>query len=931
MSVSEPSNATGRRPGAGSTRRSTLTTPADRFRQVDAIFDEALDLDAIERVAYVERACAGDDGLKAAVLRLLEAHRQSERFLDRPALPFAGSIVKGSEDLLDGITPDPMPERIDQFRIVGLLGRGGMGQVYLGERDDGQFGQRVALKVMQRLSPRLMRRFLDERRILAQLEHPGIARLVDGGVSDEGRPYFAMELVEGEAIDRYCDSHLLDLDARLDLFAAACDAVGYAHQHLVVHRDLKPSNILVAGDGRVKLVDFGIAKALGPADGGSDLTGTGEYLMTPEFAAPEQTRGEPVTTGTDVYALGVLLYLLLSGRHPYELRGLSPAAIERVISEVEPLPPSATFTGPRWAGDAPARARARGSAPERLRRRIHGDLDAIVMKALRKEPGRRYPSVAAFRADLEHFRSGRPVQARPDSPLYRLAKFVGRNRVAVSAGLVATAVLVLAAVFSAVQMHEARRQRDTAVREARQHEAMAEIQTVLAGDMRGADGRPLPANERIFLAERVLTSRYKAEPWLIASVALGLGEQLVSTGDREGSRALLARARAVALGAGLPGDVAVIDCSRAETFAYDDQMDSAASLLAEAAAAMAQVREPSPAMQMSCLLSEGTYNLAAGRPDSAVALQSRAVALSHLLPPGRVRLMPEFRLAEALRGAGRTREASEHQRQILVGLESAGYLGSDELPTMVEQLASTLSELGELAVFDSVVSATMLQVGALRGQQSSGVLNFLHGLALLRLGELDSAEVWFSVARRDTTEGAGGLAWYLPPATTQLLVEQGRIAEARRSLPALPTGTRFRRATGAWLRARILRAEGQRQQAARLLEDTLAVLWGGTPATALSLPFVTAAEWRLEAGDARGADSLATLGRAAAAVDSLALRRSAYAGRAELVRARALVQLGDSAGGRLAAENAVSALAIGYGPTRPLTKAAQALRDSLFR
>ena len=388
--------------------------PTDRYRRVDAVFDALLDVPPDEQMAFAEHAAGDDPEVHAEVLRLLHAHRR-EGFLESP-LPIAGALLD------DAVVPERrLPERVGPWRIVRLLGRGGMGAVYLGERADGQFEQRAAVKIIQRGAPGMLRRFLEERRILALLEHPGIARLIEGGVTADGMPYFAMEPVEGVPLTRYCDEHELSVPRRLELLAQVCDAVSYAHQHLVIHRDLKPSNILVTADGRPKLLDFGIAKLLS-GRAGAALTDTQLPAMTPEFAAPEQVRGEAVSTATDVYALGVLLYVLLTDRYPYDVRGKTFAELVRVICEEEPPKPSS-------------------QALEGRRRELRGDLDLIVLTALRKEPARRYQTPAELAADLRRFHDGRPIQARADSPGYRLAKFAGRNRGALAAGAAVLALL----------------------------------------------------------------------------------------------------------------------------------------------------------------------------------------------------------------------------------------------------------------------------------------------------------------------------------------------------------------------------------------------------------------------------------------------------------------------------------------------------------
>jgi eukaryotic-like serine/threonine-protein kinase len=397
--------------------------PTDRYQRIDAVFEAVLDLPTDEQMAYLTRTAGDDPELQEEVLRLLRAHHRSEGFLDAPAYQVAKPLLEATDLAQAGDVPD----RIGPWRIVRLIGEGGMGAVFLGERADGQFEQRAAIKLIQGGTPGLIRRFIEERRILALLEHPGIARLIEGGLTPGGLPYFAMELIEGVHLHRYCEDHDLSVDRRLELLVEVCDAVSYAHQHLIIHRDLKPSNILVTPAGRVKLLDFGIAKLLS-AETQADHTDTRLPVMTPQFAAPEQVRGEAVSTATDVYALGVLLYLLLTHQYPYDVRDKRMAELTRIICEQEPPKPS---------------ARARES-----RRRLRGDLDLIVLTALRKDPTRRYQSPTALAEDLRRFREGRPILARPDSLAYRTRKFIRRNHAALALAA-ATAVALVGAILVA--------------------------------------------------------------------------------------------------------------------------------------------------------------------------------------------------------------------------------------------------------------------------------------------------------------------------------------------------------------------------------------------------------------------------------------------------------------------------------------------------
>ncbi len=425
-----------------------------RWQRVRDLFAAAVELPAEARGAFLDDACGDDPALRAEVQALLAADSREHSLLD------AGAAEAGFADLLPADAPledTVVGKRIGPWRIVRPIGTGGMGAVYLAERDDGEFRQTAALKLIRRgmNSAEILARFRAERQILARLDHPGIARLLDGGISAEGRPWFTMEYVDGAPIDRYCDEHALDLEDRLGLFADVCDAVRYAQRNLVVHRDLKPGNILVTPDGTVKLLDFGIAKLLDPTDAGlstssAGVTRTGSRPMTPGYAAPEQVRGQPVTTATDVYALGVILYELLTGQRPYSPSDDTPAALEKAILESHP------------------------TRPGLVKKRIPADLDNICLMALRKEPERRYSSAEQLLADLQNFRAGRPVLARPDTVGYRAAKFVRRNRVAVAASGAALVAIVALVAYYTTQLA---RERDRARVEAQKATRVVEFLT----------------------------------------------------------------------------------------------------------------------------------------------------------------------------------------------------------------------------------------------------------------------------------------------------------------------------------------------------------------------------------------------------------------------------------------------------------------------
>ncbi len=430
-----------------------------RFRDADRILDEALDRPASERSDFIAGACADDDELRALVERLLARCDEGDTHLTAGGA-LGGAFAESLGRELAGGSADLTGTVIGRYRVLRELGRGGMAVVYLAERADDEFHQLVALKLLQpgAESEHMLERFHLERRILAVARHPNIAQLLDAGLTDDGRSFLVMEYVEGEAVDRFCDLRRAPLRRRLRIFLEIARAVDYAHRNLVVHRDIKPSNILVTGDGDVKLLDFGIAKLLDDTAG--DLTRTHMRAMTPAFASPEQIEGGPITTATDVYQLGMLLYLLLTGSWPYQTETASEAAILVAIRSEPPRRPSSSAGGRGHNQKFPGApelttdeiAAARSTLPSRLRRDLSGDLDTIVLTCLRKEPERRYPAVAQLISDIERFLDGRTISARPDTFAYRLKTFV-RRHAAATATAAASAVAVVGLVgFYTVQV-----------------------------------------------------------------------------------------------------------------------------------------------------------------------------------------------------------------------------------------------------------------------------------------------------------------------------------------------------------------------------------------------------------------------------------------------------------------------------------------------
>ena len=512
-----------------------------RWQRIRTLFEGALALDEAARPAWLDAQCAGDAELRHEVDALLHADAKAEtQALAMDAVApdlvrdMAASERAGQGQELAG-------KRLGPWRLVREIGRGGMGAVWLAERDDGEYAQQAAVKLVNPGwdAGELLRRFRAERQILAGLNHPHIARLLDGGVSADGKPYLVLEYVDGASIGDHCDRAQLSLAARLELFLDVCAAVAHAHRSLVVHRDLKPSNILVDRDGRVKLLDFGIAKLIEPgADAGVSVL----RAFTPEYAAPEQVRGEPATTGVDVYALGLLLYQLLTGRRAHAPTASTPAAYEQAILTQEPERPSRAVAQTDPA--AVERARARDLDPPRLAAQLRGDLDAIVMKALRKDPAERYASVAALADDIERFLGKRPVAARRGNWRYRARRFLQRHALSTGLAALALAGLIGGLAVALWQADIARRERDAAERAGREARAVSEFLTnVFAeADPGNTDGRDPPASELLRAGVEQIALATDLAPATRSAMYYALGEAQLGRSDYAQGQALMQRA-----------------------------------------------------------------------------------------------------------------------------------------------------------------------------------------------------------------------------------------------------------------------------------------------------------------------------------------------------------------------------------------------------
>ncbi len=607
-----------------------LTTPSEGgsaaaldIARLQELFAEAVALAGPERAELLARVGASDPHMEQSLARLLA----TDQALHGRSLPNLAQValqaLKQEQDLARGGRCETAGDQIGPWQLVRPLGRGGMGTVWLAQRADGQFQRVVALKLISagQETQAIQNRFLRERQILASLNHPNIAKLLDGGVAPDGRPYFVLEYVDGQPITSYCDRHKLRVVDRLRLFLQVCRAVQHAHQRLVVHRDLKPSNIMVTNERMVQLLDFGIAKLLHPdLHGSAELTRPEDQAMTPRYAAPEQIRNETITTATDIYALGVLLYELLTGALPYDVQSQAGHALERAIVEQEPRRPCATLTDPANL-QAKTLASQRGSGLTELTDALAGDLETVLLKALKKQPAERYPSVEALAKDLEAYLDGKPVSARPDSWRYRVGKFVGRHQAAVALSSLAILSLIGALLLSLQQAALARQ-------EAARAEAVG---TFLIGlfeeiDPARGDALGLRARDLLDTGARRIDHELSGDPALQARLNALLGRLLLATGDFNSALDRLDQARGSSALA--PAEAAEAGLDQVRALVLVHRFDEAQGLLQSLQAKV----EPNSASQARLLEASADLAAESGRLEEARALAEQALALWQQLP-----------------------------------------------------------------------------------------------------------------------------------------------------------------------------------------------------------------------------------------------------------------------------------------------------------
>jgi serine/threonine-protein kinase len=796
-----------------------------RWLQIKALFEQSQQQPEAERETWLAGQCANDRDLLRAVLDLLSAQRAAPGIFDGGA---AGVLERLHDD---EPVADLVGQRVGAYRLLRLVGEGGMGCVYLAEREDGDFAQRAALKLIRAefMSDEARMRFVRERKILAGLQHPHIAQLHDGGVADDGTPYFTLEYIEGQPINKYCDACALDIRRRVAIVLQVCAAVAYAHRNLIVHRDLKPSNILVTADGEVKLLDFGIAKLL-DADTGEGKSATLARMMTPEYAAPEQVLGEPITTATDVYAIGVLLYELLCGRLPYARA--DAGAISWAKAVVEEAPESFNRALVREAGTTQrptgeTAAAARGMTLPTLRRALRGDLDRIVQRALAKEPDARYPSVIAIADDLRAFVDGRAISG--GSRRYRMRKFVRRHWLPlVAAATVALVLLASVAViiwearqtqhqaqrtlavsdflyglFTAVNPHEAKG-REVSARElldrgaehiddntALDAEQKAEIEAML-----GRIYFQLGLNEQASkLQERAIKvlSLDSSQSLLLVRTEIERAQALLRVPDHEAAAALAqdARHRIETLADATISDRAAVAYAQADAAIAQGNLSEAKRYADEDLALARKTTDTNPRLLFQALLMSGYASWANSHFEEAESLYREALAIgSGKTGPDDLDVAyAQVFLAKILNAQWRYAEAKQFQEQALAKIEKA--LGRDNRQTTLALRDLGLSNyyLGNYSQARSILEQG---IAALRKSGSANdhlipTMEISLGTLLVESGDPDAAEQVLTdvIGTYNKTAEDKMLAYLATGALAAAHTAQGKLDQAQMELAGL--------------------------------------------------------------------------------------------------------------------------------------------------
>ncbi len=914
-------------------------TEGAAWEVVSALLDELLDADDAQRAARLRQLRAENPALADRMETLLAQHVavQDEQFLEHSAIdPFKLADLIG--------------RTFAGYTLERQLGHGGMGSVWLARRSDGRYEGQAAVKLLNlgSLGRSGAERLRHEANALAKLSHPNITHLIDAGVV-EGQPYLILQYVEGEPIDLYCDARQLSIEARLRLFLQVLAAVSHAHGRLLLHRDLKPSNILVTKDGTAKLLDFGIAKLLereSQTAPPSDLTRLGGGAMTPEYAAPEQMQRAEVTTATDVYALGVLLYVLLIGRHPTASATGTPIEQMRALVEAE-----AKRLSDAALDSYPEIAQLRGTSPLQLTRALRGDLDNIIAKALKKAPAERYGTVDAFARDIQNHLSDEPVTARPDSRVYRLGKFVRRHSFAVAAVSLIVLVLIAGIVGTTWQALEARRQRAEATAQARESarqrdvaqyqaaraEASSEFMSLMLEEV-GPGGKPLTPIELVDRGVQLLDLRYSGEPQFAARMLLQMSRRYMDLGNTEKQSEVLERALVIAKEQNNPDLLADVECTIARTEIDATRYDSAEQHMQSARAALARATDAEVATQVDCLRSESEVSVA--KQDMDAAIDHLAKAQKLLEESDQTRGLQYHAVLTDLGGlyfrTSRFRETLELNQQTLDALDRNGRGGTIGRVTGTINRASVLLRLGEVtraeaAIVDALDRAQRLS----EGKPANPRYVVSHAIILNRLGKSDEAIPRLEAAGREL-RAAGNTTWVLQAdyhlARALMLSGQHErslqlLTEIREVWNKNATANKDRLADLSRTLAEIELAHGRIKEAKEQIDESLKLFGypSAQPALNLTAALTTASRIYSKLSQQQEAEAFA---RAALKIsEGIARERnqSADVGEALLALASIHQAKGDGAAAKDSAQQAVEALSNALGQSHPLTHQALSL------
>ncbi|HTI05066.1 MAG TPA: serine/threonine-protein kinase [Gemmatimonadales bacterium] len=901
------------------------------WAKVAPLLDQALDLPRAAREAFVARVRAESPAVADELERLLIAEASpSPDLLATAAVP---------EQYRRGLAG----QSVGKYTLDRPLGHGGMATVWLAHRTDGRFVGQVAVKLLNLalIGHEGEERFIQEGTLLARLTHPNIARLLDAGVTTSGQPFLVLEYVVGERIDRFADGQRATPQQRLDLFLDVLDALAAAHANLIVHRDIKPSNILVTDEGRVKLLDFGIAKLLtdAPASGGTDpatLTDQGGRALTPDYAAPELARGEPVSAATDVYSAGVLLYLLLTGRHPTGEGCRTATEYLRAVLEVEPLRLSDAVGGGA-SEDVAARASARGSTPERLRRFYAGDLDIIVAKALKKVPAERYQSVAAFVDDLMRFQRHQPIAARPDSWGYRARRFVRRYRAGVVTAAVVALTLVGATVFSLRQVIVARRERDRAGAALRRSQTSTAFES-LVFRLIEPGGKPMTYRDLLDKGREVLERRWKGDPESRLQLAWQFAVHYERDGDFDDAAQIERSALLLADSVGLPDGRARARCELAFVQAKRQFADSARALVREARGLLQRASDPETETLNICDDSEGEALIQQNKDDSAAiplrARVDRFVSAGDTTSSDYIFALND--LARAFFLGGITRPARETELRVLAASHQGALSDPQALPIGIHNAATTYEVLGELHDEQEFFRREIAYAGKIDTTSAAFALVFYdYGMLLDQLSQGDSARAWLLRSLTYPDEIGGPRVYTARLTLARIARGAGQTAEAEqhRVLAAGIAGGAGNSPTANALAAadRIAAAHLDRPHLLALIQHELDGIHYTPQAKgrALVAPLAAAVAALITAGaDSQAAEYAAAVVRIGT-VDSLTPQRSAIVGRGLLLGAQVAAAARDTAGAKGMLRRAIPPLTFGLGTAHPLYLHAVALRDSL--